>query len=147
MLIDICYRQRMLRGPNIWPTEEDVPGDRATLEKYFQLCFDTNITLLHLILEGLGYPKDKLGVYDKWFRLDQGLEPMLLAKVSHYPPIREVDIATESEKREPKEWVQGCGPHTVGVPNCDWPMSSILYLILTYNPLQSNRRTPPSSPS
>lgn len=105
--------QRMLRGPNIWPSEDVLPGFRATIEKYFQLCYETNFTLLHLILERLGYPKDKLDTYDRWFRLDQGLEPMLLGKISHYPPVREVEIASETEKREPKEWIQGCGPHTV----------------------------------
>ncbi len=107
---------RMFSGPNIWPREEHVPGFKEVVDTYFQRCYDANFQLLHLILERLGYPEDKLDVYDRWFGRDTkhgpALNPGLLAKLAFYPPPSPDEIINTGSSLEPKKWIQGCGPHT-----------------------------------
>ncbi|KAF2675304.1 Clavaminate synthase-like protein [Microthyrium microscopicum] len=56
-----------LRGPNQWPTEEELPGFRSALESYHNALADLSYRFLHLVEEAFDIP---LGTFDQIFGID-----------------------------------------------------------------------------
>ncbi|KAI9726599.1 MAG: hypothetical protein M1828_000966 [Chrysothrix sp. TS-e1954] len=79
-----------LRGPNQWPSEEDVPGFRDALMNYHDAVARLSYDFVHLIEEAFGIP---LGTFDHFFRQEasssnqqSGLPPQHRLKLLKYPP-------------------------------------------------------------
>ncbi|KAI9010219.1 hypothetical protein DFJ74DRAFT_686405 [Hyaloraphidium curvatum] len=104
--------KRMLNGPNVWPDEALVPGFRSTVEEWGKIAHGINLAVLHLVAERLGAPGEDPARFDKWFSLDGPEDPWFLLKLSHYPPTKEVPIATAEELSGNASWAQGLGAHT-----------------------------------
>ena len=57
--------QRMLRGPNVWPSEADAPGFRSTLGALHARYFSLSRELGHVLSEALGVTES---AYDRCVR-------------------------------------------------------------------------------
>jgi isopenicillin N synthase-like dioxygenase len=93
-----------LRGPNQWPSVQDLPEWRADMERYFKEVRDLGYRLLRIIGLSLGLEEDfflREGMFDK---------PMATLRLLHYPP----------RLSSVKDGVLGCGAHS------DYGMITIL---------------------
>lgn len=91
-----------LHGPNQWPSEELLPGFRATITAYFEALTALAHKLLRLLALSLQLPGD---YFDPMF-----VKPMVALRPLHY----------SAEVSAPTEGVFGCGAHS------DYGMLTIL---------------------
>ena len=85
-----------LRGPNQWPSAQDLPGWREDMEQYYSKVCELGYRLLRIIALSLGLEEEyflREGMFDK---------PMATLRLLHYPP----------QLSSMKEGVFGCGAHS-----------------------------------
>ncbi|KAK9264089.1 hypothetical protein V1519DRAFT_241896 [Lipomyces tetrasporus] len=88
-------RYRWLRGPNLWPGEQALPGFRDTFTEYIDRMSKVSMEFTSLVAESLGL---QASAFDKYFDKDQQHK----LKIVKYP-----DLGTLGEEATG----QGVGPH------------------------------------
>ncbi|KAK9365451.1 hypothetical protein V1509DRAFT_632968 [Lipomyces kononenkoae] len=88
-------RYRWLRGPNLWPSEEALPGFKKTFTEYIERMSRVSMDFTGLVAECLGLPVD---AFDKYFDRDQQHK----LKIVKYPDLGELGKDATG---------QGVGPH------------------------------------
>ncbi|KAI9727745.1 MAG: hypothetical protein M1834_007984 [Cirrosporium novae-zelandiae] len=76
---------------NIWLPESDLPGFRAFMESYFDICFAVQLQIMQALAIGLGLPED---TFDK---LHDRHENEL--RLTHYPEIEAGELLEGSKTR------------------------------------------------
>jgi isopenicillin N synthase-like dioxygenase len=109
--------RRVLRGPNIWPTEEHAPNLRPTIEALHARYFKLSRQLGHVLSEAMGVDNSE---YDSFFDLE---DPDLLAALNHNIPIQDMPADLQpsvAEAFNPSNEGAGLGygasGHTDGAP-------------------------------
>lgn len=85
---------KLFRGANVWPSEQQLPGFRATMLAYFDACHRLGMRLHRALAYDLGVAED---FFDD--KLDQ---PLATLRLLHYPP--------RPDRFEPGQ--TGAGEHT-----------------------------------
>ncbi|KAK9480519.1 hypothetical protein V1514DRAFT_325635 [Lipomyces japonicus] len=88
-------RYRWLRGPNLWPDEQVLPGFKHTFTDYIDRMAKVSTDFTSLVAEALGLPAT---AFDKYFDSDQQHK----LKIVKYPDLSELGSDATG---------QGVGPH------------------------------------
>jgi isopenicillin N synthase-like dioxygenase len=106
--------RRISRGPNVWPSEADAPGFRATIERLHSRYFELSREIGHVLCEALHIDSS---AYEAFF---DGNNPDALAAINHNFPLagiangvvrKQVAAAFQTGNGE-----QGMGAHVDGAP-------------------------------
>ncbi|KAK9464149.1 uncharacterized protein V1516DRAFT_646365 [Lipomyces oligophaga] len=108
-------RYRWLRGPNLWPNDEVLPGFRETFTEYISRMSLVSTNFTRLVAESLGLPST---AFDEFFDPDQQHK----LKVVKYPDLGELGSAATG---------QGVGPHK------DSMLTSYLLQVTSHRGLQA----------
>ncbi|KAK9358650.1 hypothetical protein V1504DRAFT_435614 [Lipomyces starkeyi] len=88
-------RYRWLRGPNLWPSDEALPGFKETFTEYIERMSKVSMEFTGLVAESLGL---EATAFDKYFDKDQQHK----LKIVKYPDVGELGKDATG---------QGVGPH------------------------------------
>ncbi|KAH7096730.1 Clavaminate synthase-like protein [Auriculariales sp. MPI-PUGE-AT-0066] len=91
---DVVREDGAMKGANVWPSEQDVPGFRLSLLNYYHAAVQLGLSLFPLLALALNQPED--------FFADKTLHPAAIMRVLHYPP----------QTGEMDDRVIGIGAHT-----------------------------------
>jgi isopenicillin N synthase-like dioxygenase len=94
---DFSEQYWRLRGPNQWPSEDEMPGLKEALLSYHDAVADLSYRFVHLVEEGFGIP---VGTFDRFFQKEDVLRSQHRIKLLKYPAL---DADSGSS--------QGVGPH------------------------------------
>jgi len=93
-----------LRGPNLWPTEEEMPGFREALTNYHDALSALSYRFVHLVEEAFGIP---IGTFDIFFGSSSLTSP--IANYTFLPPQHRLKIVKYPNPTQKNNDIQGQG--------------------------------------